>query len=117
MRRETPEKKRQDEKRLISEMIAYYCQKKHGSAAGLLCEDCLKLEGYAHTRIARCPFTESKTFCSHCEVHCYAPEMRERIREVMRYSGPRMMLTAPIATLHHLYLSILHKLKSSNHKD
>ena len=92
MRRETPEKKRQDEKRLVAEMIAYYCQKKHGSAAGLLCEDCLKLEGYAHTRIARCPFTESKTFCSHCEVHCYAPEMRERIREVMRYSGPHMLI-------------------------
>lgn len=41
---------------------------------------------------------------------------REEIRAVMRYSGPRMMLTAPVATLHHLYLSILHKLKSSNHE-
>ena len=99
MRRETPEKKRRDEKQLISEMIAYYCQKKHGSAAGLLCEDCLKLEGYAHTRIARCPFTESKTFCSHCEVHCYASEMRERIREVMRCSGPRMLMRPPLRSV------------------
>lgn len=109
MRRETPEKKRRDEKQLISEMIAYYCQKKHGSAAGLLCEDCLKLEGYAHTRIARCPFTESKTFCSHCEVHCYAPEMRERIREVMRYSGPRMLIRHPLLAVRHALTGMQNK--------
>jgi len=101
MRRETPEKKRQDEKRLVAEMIAYYCQKKHGSAAGLLCEDCQKLMDYANMRIERCPFTESKTFCSHCEVHCYAPEMRERIREVMRYSGPRMLIRHPLLSVRH----------------
>jgi len=109
MRRETPEKKRQDEKRLVAEMIAYYCQKKHGSAAGLLCEDCLKLEGYAHTRIARCPFTESKTFCSHCEVHCYAPEMRERIREVMRYSGPHMLIRHPLPVVRHALTGMQNK--------
>lgn len=102
MRSETPEKKRQDEKRLVAEMIAYYCQKKHGSAAGLICEDCRKLMEYANTRIERCPFTESKSFCSHCEVHCYAPEMRERIREVMRYSGPRMLIRHPLLAVRHV---------------
>jgi hypothetical protein len=109
MRRETPEKKRQDEKRLISEMIAYYCQKKHGSAAGLICEDCRKLMEYANTRIERCPFTESKTFCSHCEVHCYAPEMRERIREVMRYSGPRMLIRHPLLSVRHALTGMQNK--------
>ena len=34
---------------------------------------------------------EEKTFCSNCTVHCYRPEMRERIRTVMRYAGPRKM--------------------------
>ena len=109
MRRETPEKKRQDEKRLISEMIAYYCQKKHGSAAGHICEDCQKLMDYANTRIERCPFTESKTFCSHCEVHCYAPEMRERIREVMRYSGPRMLIRHPLLAVRHALTGMQNK--------
>ncbi len=109
MRRETQEKKQQDEKRLIAEMIAYYCQKKHGFVAGRLCEDCRKLMDYANTRIERCPFTESKTFCSHCEVHCYAPEMRERIREVMRYSGPRMLIRHPLLSVRHALTGMQNK--------
>lgn len=109
MGREAPEKKRQDEKRLVAEMIAYYCKKKHGSAAGLICEDCRKLMEYANTRIARCPFTESKSFCSHCEVHCYAPEMRARIREVMRYSGPHMLIRHPLLVVRHALTGMQNK--------
>ena len=48
---------------------------------------------YAHQRIDCCPFMESKTFCSNCSVHCYQKEQREQIRRVMRFSGPRMLLT------------------------
>ena len=109
MGREASEKKRQDEKRLVAEMIAYYCKKKHGSAEGLLCEDCRKLMDYANTRIERCPFTESKTFCSNCEVHCYAPEMRARIREVMLYSGPHMLIRHPLLSVRHVLTGIQNK--------
>ncbi len=28
-----------------------------------------------------------KTFCANCKVHCYKPEMREKIRAVMRFFG------------------------------
>ena len=45
---------------------------------------------------------ETKTFCSNCRVHCYRPDMRERIREVMRFSGPRMMLYHPVMAVRHL---------------
>jgi hypothetical protein len=45
---------------------------------------------------------ESKTFCSNCKVHCYKPEMREKIREVMRFSGPRMILHHPITSIRHV---------------
>ena len=34
---------------------------------------------------------ETKTFCSNCRAHCYRLEMREEIRKVMRFSGPRMI--------------------------
>ena len=34
--------------------------------------------------------------------HCYKPEMRERIRQVMRYSGPRMITKHPVAAIRHL---------------
>lgn len=51
------------------------------------------------------PFMETKTFCSNCKVHCYKPEMREKIREVMRYSGPRMIFHHPAAAIRHVILT------------
>ena len=44
----------------------------------------------------------AKTSCDACENHCYKPEMRERIRQVMRYSGPRMITKHPVAAIRHL---------------
>ena len=77
--------KREREKELVSLMIRIYCRKKHGGRS--LCQQCAELENYARQRSDKCPFMENKTFCSNCRVHCYKPEMRERIREVMRFSG------------------------------
>ena len=94
--------KREREKRLVGEMIALYCRKKHGTRKGSLCERCAELSAYAKERSDRCPFMEEKTFCQNCRVHCYRPEMRERIREVMRFSGPRMILYHPAAAVRHL---------------
>lgn len=78
------ESKREREKRIVSQMIALYCKKKHG-VKGTLCPDCAALDAYAKQRSDKCPFMETKTFCSNCKVHCYRPEMRERIRDVMRF--------------------------------
>ena len=49
-----------------------------------------------------CPFMETKTFCSKCQVHCYKKDMREKIKEVMRFSGPRMLFHHPIIAIRHL---------------
>ncbi len=49
---------------------------------------------------------ETKTFCSNCTVHCYKPEMRARIREVMAFSGPRMLLVRPLMVLRHMWESL-----------
>ena len=35
--------KREQEKRMVSEMIALYCQKKHGTPKGRLCPECTEL--------------------------------------------------------------------------
>ena len=94
--------KREREKRMVSEMIALYCRKNHGTRAGGLCPECAALAEYARSRSDRCPFMETKTFCSNCRVHCYGPEMRERIREVMRFSGPRMIFHHPVAAVRHV---------------
>ncbi|WP_300664993.1 nitrous oxide-stimulated promoter family protein [uncultured Acetatifactor sp.] len=95
--------KREREKAMVSEMIALYCRKRHGrKASGGLCPECAALDTYARQRSDKCPFMETKTFCSNCKVHCYKPEMRERIRAVMRFSGPRMLFHHPVAALRHV---------------
>ena len=47
----------------------------------------------------------TKTFCSNCKVHCYKEEMKEKIKIVMRYSGPRMLFYHPVMALKHVILS------------
>lgn len=92
--------KREREKATVSLMIALYCRKKHGTRT--LCPDCAALDAYARQRSDRCPMMETKTFCSNCKIHCYRPEMRQRIREVMRFSGPRMIFRHPVMALRHV---------------
>lgn len=93
--------KREREKELVSQMIALYCRKKHGGKRAL-CAQCAALDSYARQRSDRCPFMETKTFCSNCRVHCYKPVMRERIRAVMRFSGPRMIFSHPVTAVRHV---------------
>lgn len=92
--------KREREKQLVSQMIALYCKKQHGGKG--LCPDCAALDAYARQRSDRCPFMETKTFCSNCKVHCYKPKMREKIRAVMRFSGPRMLFHHPVIAIRHM---------------
>lgn len=96
-------KKQQQEKLAVSKMILLYCKKHHHSST--LCKECEDLKTYAYQRIDHCPFMETKTFCSNCKVHCYQKEKREKIREVMRFSGPRMLLYDPVMALRHVLAS------------
>ena len=96
----TPQK-RQREKEMVSQMIALYCRKKHHTR-GDLCPQCAALDAYAKMRADKCPFMETKTFCSNCRIHCYKPDMRAKIREVMRFAGPRMILHHPVAAIRHV---------------
>lgn len=93
--------KREREKALVSQMIHLYCRKKHHTGK-VLCTECAELEAYAVERSDKCPFMETKTFCSNCSVHCYKPAMREKIREVMCFSGPRMIFYHPVTAVRHV---------------
>lgn len=93
--------KREREKYVVAEMITLYCRKQHKSK-GKLCPECNALLDYAKLRSDKCPFMETKTFCSNCKVHCYKKDMREKIREVMRFSGPRMIFTHPVLAISHV---------------
>lgn len=63
----------------------------YGRKVPVVCEECADLLRYAEDRRARCP-KDPKPFCSHCDTHCYRSAMREQMREVMKYSGPRSIV-------------------------
>ena len=92
------------EARTVAAMIRIYCRAHH-SAAKDLCADCAELLEYAQGQIEQCPFGIDKPVCNTCTVHCYSPEKRERIRVVMRYTGPRMLWHHPVLAVRHLLRS------------
>ena len=89
------------ERKTIGLMIQIFCNDKHNTKDNL-CEECNELKSYSNIRLDKCPYGVNKTTCNKCPIHCYKPEMRERVREVMRYSGPKMSYKHPILAFHHI---------------
>lgn len=85
----------------IQAMIALHCADRHAPPEGL-CAGCRELRDYAEQRLDRCPYGETKPTCVNCPIHCYQQTMRERIRVVMRYAGPRMIRRHPWLALMHV---------------
>jgi len=85
----------------IRAMVALHCRDRHGHRDGL-CEECGALMDYATRRLDRCVFGDDKPTCANCTVHCYNADMRERVRAVMRYAGPRMMWRHPLLAIAHV---------------
>lgn len=107
--------------RLLGDFTGIYCRGQHkdarreplvsdgttlgvyGRRTPVVCVECAEIVRYAEQRRALCP-KDPKPFCSHCDTHCYRPAMRERVREIMRYAGPRSMFTRhAFAGVQHLY--------------
>lgn len=80
---------------------SHECQVGHGGPG--LCGECRELLEYSLARLEHCKFGNAKTKCHKCPVHCYRPDMREKIRTVMRFSGPRMLLYHPLEALRYLF--------------
>jgi hypothetical protein len=103
---------------VLALFTAVFCQSRHGdrertlppgsSIAGLspgkhlFCTECLDFLIYAADRRLRCPL-DPKPICKHCPVHCYRPGHRERVREIMRFSGKRLILKGRLDLLWHYY--------------
>lgn len=90
------------ERATVREMIALYCRGNHGGSETSLCPVCSDLASYADGRLSDCPFGESKGACRSCPIHCYDDGRRILIGDVMRYSGPRMLLRRPLDAIVHL---------------
>ncbi len=87
------------EKKTVSVMVGIYCTGNHMTRT--ICGECRELLDYSMKRLDKCVFSEAKPACSRCRVHCYGNEMRDRMRAVMRYSGPRMAFRHPVLTILH----------------
>jgi hypothetical protein len=100
-----PPKRLAREEQTIAAMVEMYCRYHHDAAerdAGGLCPECAELMTYARVRLDKCRYGTEKPTCAACPTHCYKPAMRERVREVMRYSGPRMLKRHPVLAVAHL---------------
>jgi hypothetical protein len=89
------------EKKTVDAMIKLYCRNFHGQKKEL-CGECSELLSYSFRRLEKCPYGKSKPACVNCSTHCYNLEKRTKIREVMKFAGPRMLLYHPILAIFHI---------------
>lgn len=90
------------EKEIIELMINLYCNKKH-NCKDEICEECKELLEYAHKRLTYCKFGNEKTSCSKCPIRCYKSDMKLRVKEVMKFSGPRLIIYKPYEFIRHIF--------------
>ena len=107
-------KERKDLK-VLALFTAVYCAEHHTQTRQLLqnlpqslrslekyrcCAACADFLQYAIERRLRCP-VDPKPSCKHCEVHCYRPGHREKVREIMRFSGKHLIRRGRLDLLWH----------------
>ena len=97
--------KKENELKTVHTMIKMYCHNKHKTKKNNLCYECANLYSFVESKRNKCPFGDDKVFCANCKIDCYRSNalMREKIREVMRYSSPRLILKRPIMCFRHLH--------------
>jgi hypothetical protein len=89
------------EMKTMENMVAIFCRHNHKENKEL-CTSCRELLEYAVMRLYQCSFGTKKPVCLKCTVHCYKQDMREQVRQVMRFSGKRMIFAHPVLTIRHL---------------
>lgn len=84
-------------------MARLYCRDHHRGLSGEngLCDHCAEVVAYAAERTRRCPH-QHKGLCENCTIQCYSPQMRQDIRSIMAYSGPRMIFHHPFMAVRHI---------------
>ena len=114
------DKKLRRDLKTLANFIRIYCDGKHakfpttrvrlnhcdvGAMVGFelkLCPGCTRLLQHAFVKRINCPL-DPKPACKNCPQHCYHPAYRARIREVMKYSGHRLLFSGRLDYLLHLF--------------
>jgi hypothetical protein len=100
---------------VLAQFASVYCDAHHPAierqaadlgiptAAGFsYCAECLDFLRYAMERRRRCPL-DPKPACKACPVHCYRPGHREKVREIMRFSGLTLIKRGRFDLLWHYF--------------
>jgi hypothetical protein len=66
-----------------------------------LCKRCTRLVTHALVKRTNCSM-DPKPACKHCPVHCYQPAYRAEMKEVMRYSGRKLLFSGRLDYLFRL---------------
>ena len=107
------------ELKVLLEFVRLFCRTKHADALRSpmtlpgelasafsghvsLCPECVALVEHAIQKRRKCPL-DPKPSCKHCHIHCYSKEYRARIREIMGFSGKRMILRGRLDYLWHYF--------------
>ena len=107
----------QKDLKVLIAFTATYCRAKHDERTPFslpadldgmfrrdveLCPNCARFLAYALERRRRCPL-DPKPSCKHCHIHCYSKEYRAQVREIMAFSGRRMILRGRLDYLWHYF--------------
>ncbi len=107
--------------RLLADFVEVFCRENHhaqprqlfapddaglrdalGNRDPVLCADCRRLLHHAAAKRVQCPY-DPKPICKKCPTHCYAPDYREKMRRVMRFSGLYLVKRGRLDMLFHYF--------------
>ncbi len=105
--------------KVLADFVSVYCREKHRESLKAqfdlkneriravldhkelkLCADCRRLLSHGIAKRLLCPY-DPKPACRKCQTHCYAPCYREKMREVMRFSGMYLVRRGRLHLLGH----------------
>jgi len=76
----------QNDIKIVNRFTEVFCNSHHGTKNRELCSECQDLVEYSIKRLEKCPY-DPKPKCKNCETHCYKPVYREKMKQIMKYSG------------------------------
>ena len=94
--------------KILTEFIQIYCDNKHRERPKIndngtnICAECQNTLSYSSKMREYCSL-DPKPICKKCTIHCYKPEYRQRIKEIMRHSGMSLIMRGRIDLIFHYF--------------
>lgn len=106
--------------KVLARFIQVYCHAHHdrqscgdvelprelqrGKRSDTVCRECAALLEHGIKKRSLCPL-DPKPTCKKCHIHCYGKEYRQKIREIMAFSGRKLLLLGRVDYLWHYFFN------------